>query len=74
MKGKAHSEEREISRQMRVLVERDVLEHPTARAIARLIAERDLSILTPDQRYIYEWHIKPHLRAGHSDEGSECII
>jgi hypothetical protein len=64
----------ELSAQLSELLENDVLEHPAARAIARLVAEGDVSALTPDQRYIYEWHIKPHLHGGRSDEDPECII
>jgi hypothetical protein len=63
----------ELSTRLRDLLKEDVLEHPAVRAIARLVAERDLSALTPDQSYIYQWHIKPYLQGGYSDEDPECI-
>jgi hypothetical protein len=56
------------------LVDNDVLEHPTTRAIARLVVESGLSTLAPDQRDIYELYIKPHLGSGESDEDPESIL
>jgi hypothetical protein len=56
------------------LLDNDVLEHPTTRAIASLVAESGLSILAPDQRDIYEWYIKPLLGNDRSDEAPESII
>ena len=73
MPRQSHSENEELAIQLRSLVSNDVLEHPAARAIARLVADHGLSILTPDERFIYEWHIKPYLHGTFSDEDPECI-
>jgi hypothetical protein len=64
----------ELSTQVSDLLERDVLEHPAARTVARLVAEGGLAALTLEHRYIYEWHIKPHLQSAWPDEDPECII
>ncbi len=63
----------DLAKQLGGLLAQDVLEHPAARATARLVVEHDLSILTPDERIIYDWHINPYLRGSHSDEDPECI-
>ncbi|WP_404295267.1 hypothetical protein ACD578_27800 (plasmid) [Microvirga sp. RSM25] len=71
--SKDYSANEELSKQLGDLLADDVFEHPAARATARLVAEHDLSILTPDQRFIYDWHIRPYLRGAHSDEDPECM-
>jgi len=63
-----------VTGRLRDLLDNDVLEHPTTRAIANLVAESGLSILAPDQRDIYEWYIKPLLGNDRSDEAPESII
>jgi hypothetical protein len=63
-----------VTGRLRDLLDNDVLEHPTTRAIASLVAESGLSILAPDQRDIYEWYIKPLLDDAGSDEAPEGII
>jgi hypothetical protein len=63
-----------VTGRLRDLLDNDVLEHPTTRAIANLVAESGLSILAPDQRDIYEWYIKPLLDDGRSDGAPESII
>jgi hypothetical protein len=73
MPRKSHSENEELSIQLRTLVSNDVLEHPAARATAWLVADHGLAILTPDERFIYERHIKPYLHGTFSDEDPECI-
>ena len=56
------------------LLDNDVLEHPTTRAIASLVMEDGLSILSPDQRDLYELYIKPHLDVGFSNEDHDGVI
>jgi hypothetical protein len=73
MPRKSHSDNEELAIQLRTLVSNDVLEHPAARATAWLVADHGLSILTPDERFIYEWHIKPYLHGTFSNEDPECI-
>jgi hypothetical protein len=73
MPRQSHSENEELAIQLRSLVSNDVLEHPAARATAWLVADHGLAILTPDERFIYEWHIKPYLHGTFSDEDPECI-
>ena len=63
-----------FAQRLRDILDNDVLEHPTTRAIASLVAESGLSILASDQRDIYEWYIKPLLDDGRSDEAPEGII
>ena len=42
-----------FAQRLRDILDNDVLEHPTTRAIASLVAESGLSILASDQRDIY---------------------
>jgi hypothetical protein len=63
----------ELSIRLRALVSNDVLEHPAARATAWFVADHGLSILTPDERLIYEMYIRPYLHGTYSDEDPECI-
>jgi hypothetical protein len=62
-----------FTRLLRDLLDNDVLEHPTTRAIASLVLEGGLSSLAPDQRDIYELYIKPHLNGGHSNEDHDSF-
>jgi hypothetical protein len=73
MLSNAQLENEELSIRLRNLVSDDVLEHPAARATAWLVADQGLSILTPDERLIYERYIKPYLHGTYSDEDPECI-
>jgi hypothetical protein len=73
MPKKPNSDKEELSIQLRTLLANDVLEHPAARATAWLIADHGLSTLPPDERLIYERHIKPYLHGTFSDEDPECI-
>jgi len=59
---------------LRGFLDNDVLEHPTTRAIANLVMDGGLSILSPDQRDLYELYIKPHLDVGFSNEDHDGVI
>jgi hypothetical protein len=74
MSGTYAEDRSSVTGRLRDLLDNDVLEHPTTRAIANLAAESGLSILAPDQRDIYEWHIKPLLGNDRSDGAPESII
>jgi hypothetical protein len=71
--SKAHFPTEESSIQLLYTLANNNLEHPAARATARLAAEHSLSALTPDQRFISDWNIKPYPHSAYSEEDPECV-
>src|SRR4051794_4872304 len=61
----------QLSAKLNCPVEEGVLEHPDARSIARNVACNGLSGLTPEEAYLYVWHIVPHLPPSLSDPRDE---
>jgi hypothetical protein len=69
-----HADDEELAMQLRSLVDNDVLEHPTTRAIARLVAECGPSVTAPDQSEVYELYVKPYLKSISSDGSPESSV
>ncbi len=61
----------QLSARLNSLLEKGVLEHPDARSIAKHVACNGVSVLTPEERYLYTWHIVPYLRLGSASNSSE---
>ena len=72
--GETYADDEELAMRLRSLVDNDVLEHPTTRAIARLVAECGPSVLAPDQSEVYELYVKPYLYSIGSDSNPESSV
>ena len=72
--GDTYADAEEVAMRLRSLVDNDVLEHPTTRAIARLVAECGPSVLAPDQSEVYELYVKLYIHSIGSDDSSESSV